>query len=290
MRYNVTLVDPANYKFAHILTDICRTIAYGLRELRLEADLTINSIETGCTNIIVGTHLLNPGDVANVVNSGARYIVLQSEILNRDPTSGEIVSSYQGHQFETVNRPLMEHAAAVWDQLTELRMLNQLAVTDDKVKRFQIGYCEGLEDFEHRPYDRKDVDVLFFGSLTPYRQQILGRMNGLRTAVFGFGPSAFRNDMIARAKINLSLHSSPELDYFPQPRTGYLLNNRAFVLAEASIDHPAMRDLVEEAPNDRLAERCVELAADPTALAERAEAAYERYRHLRMADILAEIL
>jgi hypothetical protein len=291
MKYNVTLVDPANYKFAHVLTDLCRTIAYGLRELGLDCDLTVNSIDSGSMNIIVGTHLLNGGDVANVIGSGAQYIPLQSEVLTRDPKTGAVISSYQGAQFEEVARPLMDHAVAVWDGLTELRVLHQLSVGDEKVKRFKIGYCEGLEhDVEHRPYDRKDLDVMFFGSLTPHRQKIFARFNGVRTAVFGFGPSAFRNDMIARAKINLSLHSSPELDYFPQPRTGYLLNNRAFVLAETSIDHPGMRDLVDEAPADMMGKRCAELLGDPAALQARAEAAYEGYRRMRMADMLAEIL
>jgi hypothetical protein len=290
MKYNVTLVDPANYKFAHLLTDICRTIAYGLRELGLHCDLTVNSIDTGYTNIIVGTHLLSAGDVSGIVSSGAPYIPLQSEVLQRDPQTGVISSSYQGQQFETIARPLMEHAVAVWDGLTELRLLHQLSVADEKVKRFRIGYCEGLEDIEQRPYDSKDLDVLFFGSLTPHRTKIFDSLQGLRLAVFEYGPSAFRNDMIARAKINLSLHSSPDLDYFPQPRTGYLLNNKAFVLAETSVDHPAMRELVVEADADGLRERCAHLLSNAAELKCQAEAAYEGYRRLRMADMLAEII
>ncbi len=290
MKYNVTLVDPANYKFAHLLTDICRTIAYGLRDLGLDCDLTVNSIDTGATNIIVGTHLLNAAEVAAIVNSGAPYIPLQSEVLHRDPETGAVSSSYQGQQFETIARPLMDRAVAVWDGLTELRVLHQLSVADEKVRRFRIGYCEGLEDIEHRPYDRKDIDVLFFGSLTPHRQSVFSSLHGMRVALFEYGPSAFRNDMIARAKINLSLHSAPELDYFPQTRTGYLLNNRAFVLAETSIDHPAMRDLVVEAPADKLRSRCAQLLSNPAQLEQQADTAYQGYRKLRMADMLAEIL
>lgn len=290
MKYNVVLVDPASYKFAHIMTDICRTIAFGLRDLGYECDLSVNSIEPSAMNILVGTHLLTTGDVDAVIKSGAKYIALQSEVLHRDPKTGAVVSSFQGAQFETVARPLMDHAVAVWDGLTELRVLNQLAVADEKVKRFGMGYAKGLEDIEHRPYARKDVDVMFFGSLTPYRRDILARLKGLRVVHFEFGPSAFRNDLIARTKINLSLHSSPELDYFPQPRTAYLLNNKAFVLAEPSIDNPPMRGLVDEERKDRMAQRCEELLSNLGELEARAEAMYEGFSKLRMADILAEIL
>ena len=290
MKFNVTLVDPAAYKFAHVLTDICRTIAYGLRDLCLDCELSVNSIDTARTNIIVGTHLLTEGDVAGIINSGATYIPLQSEALHRDPESGAIRSSYQGQPFETLARPLMEHAVAVWDGLTELRILHQLEVTDEKVKRFKIGYCQGLEDVQHRPYHRKDVDVMFFGGMTPHRRQVLEKFQGMRIALFEYGPSAFRNELIARTKINLSLHSSAELDYFQQTRAGYLLNNKAFVLAEPSIDHPAMRDLVAESPADGLVECCAKLLSSAAELEAQAEAAYEGYRRLRMADVLAEIL
>jgi hypothetical protein len=290
MKFNVTLVDPANYKFAHLLTDICRTIAYGLRDLGYEADLTVNFIDTGYTNIIVGSHLLTAADVGGILETGARYIPLQSELLSRDPATGCVRSSYQGDQFEAIGRPLMEHAVAVWDGYTDVSVMRQLQVSDDRLKRFRIGYCEGLEDILHRPYDHKDLDVLFFGSMTPHRSAILQTLDGLRLAFFEYGPSAFRNDMIARSRINLSLHSAPELSYFPQPRTGYLLNNRAVVVAEGSTDHPPMRSLVVEAPVDALRQRCEELLASTPELESLAETAYEGYRQMRMADILAEIL
>lgn len=290
MRFNVALVDPSNYKFAHLLTDICRTIAYGLRDLGHECDLTVNNVDAHWTNIIVGSHLLAADDVSTIVNSGVPYIVLQSESLHRDPLSGVICSSYQGQQFETVGRPLLEHAVAVWDGITELELLRQLSIADEKVKRFKIGYCQGLEDIEHRPYDCKDLDVLFFGTNTPHRANIFASLEGVRVGLFEYGPSAFRNDMIARAKINLSLHSAPELGYFPQPRTGYLLNNKAFVLAEPSVDHPAMRELVAEATAATFRDRCLELLADMTELESKAEAAYEGYRRMSMADVLAEML
>jgi hypothetical protein len=290
MKFNVTLIDPPNYKYAHLLTDICRTIAYGLRDLGFECDLTVNSIDAGYTNIIVGTHLLTVADITAIIDTGALYIPLQSESVYHDPKSGIVSSSYQGQQFESIARPLMEHAVAVWDALTEVKLLRRLSIRDDKVKRFSMGYCQGLEDIVHRPLDRKDVDILFFGSITPHRAKIFATLQGLSVAAFQYGPSAFRNDMIARAKINLSLHSASDLDYFPQPRTGYLLNNKAFVLAETSIDHPAMRALVADVNADAFRERCAHFLSHTAELESQAEAAYEAYRHIRMADMLDAIL
>jgi hypothetical protein len=290
MKYNVTLVDPASYKFAHVLTDICRTIAFGLRELGHACDLTVNSIDNAYMNILVGSHLLTADDVKAVLDSGARFIVLQSEALYLDQQTGSVCNSFQGRQFEAVARPLMQRARAVWDGLTDLPILAKLGVPERKVKRFGIGYAQGLEDVQHRPYDQKDLDVLFFGGLTPYRRQILASLQGMRVAHFEYGPSAFRNDMIARTRINLSVHSSPGLTHVPQGRVGYLLNNRAFVLSEPATDHPPMRDLLTEVPTECMAARCAELLAEPAEIEARAEAAYEGYRRLRMADILDEIL
>ena len=289
MRFNVTLIDPPNYKFAHLLTDLCRTIAYGLRDLGHDCDLTVNAIDGATTNILIGTHLLTADDVRNIVRSGAPYIALQSEVLKRDPATGALQTDYQGPNFETINRPLMDNAVALWDGLTDPELLQQLG-TNHKRKRFQIGYCAGLEDIEHRPYDAKDIDVMFFGSVTAHRQSILNTLQGLQVKTFDYGPSAFRNDMIARSRIQLSLHSSPELDYFQQTRSGYLLNNRAYVLGETSADQPPMKKLVCEVDGRAMRQTCVELLSNPSELKARAEAAYEGYRGLRMADILAEIL
>jgi hypothetical protein len=290
VKYNVVLVDPAHYKLAHLLTDICRTIAYGLRDLGLECDLSVNSIDNESTNILIGTHLLSESDISGIIGSGVPYIAMQSEWVYRDPQTGAICSSFQGAQFETIARPLMEHAVAVWDGLTDVVLLRQLCVPDERVKRFRMGYCQGLEDIEQRPYDRKDVDALFFGSITPHRAAILSSLTGMRTATFEYGPSAFRNELIARSKINLALHSTPELGYFPQPRAAYVLNNKGLVVAEPSVDHPAMRDLVAEAPAAELRDLCAQLLANPAELKNQAEAAYEGYRHLRMADVLSELL
>jgi hypothetical protein len=290
MRFNVTLVDPPHYKFAHLLTDLCRTIAYGLRDLGYKADLTVNSIDGASTNILIGTHLLTADDVSNIVRSGAPFITLQSEVLKRDPTTGAVRSDYQGEQFETINRPLMDHAMAVWDGITPPELMQQLDVGGRKRKRFRIGYCAGLEDIDQPDYAQKDIDVMFFGSITQHRSTIMSSLNGLQYKTFDYGPAGFRNDLIARSKINLSLHSSPELDYFQQTRSGYLLNNRAFVLGETSSDHPPMKDLICEVDGARMRDTCVDLLSRPAELKARAEAAYEGYRSLRMADILAEII
>jgi hypothetical protein len=291
MRFNVTLVDPANYKSAHILTDMCRAIAYGLREMGRECDLTVNSVQPGYTNIIVGSHLLNAEDISVLIRSGSHYIVFQSEFLALDPASGAVCSSFQGAEFETIARPFYDRALAIWDGLEhDLPLLARMGVPPEKIKKLDFGYCEGLTDIQHRPYANKDVDVLFFGTLTEHRQAILEELNrNLRVAVFTDGPSAFRNDLIARAKINLSLHSTPVMAHFPQPRSGYLLNNGAYVVAEPSSDNPPMRSLVEEATAEALPEVCSRLLSEGD-LAARAEAAAEQYRSLRMADVLANIL
>jgi hypothetical protein len=290
MRFNVTLIDPPAYKFAHLLTDIVRTTAYGLRDLGHEANLTVNHIDGDATNIIFGMHLLTADEATSIANSGARYIPVQTEHLQIDAASGEIHGFFQGNQFEAMFARLMQNAETVWEGYTDLAVYRKMGVPTERVRRFRPGYARDLEDIQHRAFPCKDIDVLFFGSVTPYRSQILNTLQGMRVATFEFGPSAFRNDMIARAKLNVSLHATPQTDYFPQPRTAYLLNNKACVVAETSSDWPPMRALVTETSTQDFADCCRQLLDTPRELESRAQSGYEGFKSMPMSDVLAELL
>jgi hypothetical protein len=291
MKYNVTLIDPSSYKFAYMLTDICRTLAAGIRELGHECDLTVNNIELTAVNIIVGTHLLAKPAIESLVNSGARYIVLHTEWLYPGNPPHQIRSTFQGDDFEPVNRQLFERAEAVWDGLdNNLDLLARWDIPREKLKSFWIGYTDALVDVIHRDESCKDIDVLFFGTVTPYRAPILEQLSrSLRLVIVGDAPRDFRNDYIARAKINLCVHSSPELNYYSFTRAGYLLNNRAFVLSETSLKHRGMLDVVEHASRDRLPQRALELLADGD-LATLAEREAEHYRLMPMKEIVRPLL
>jgi hypothetical protein len=291
LRYNVTLVDPVGYKFAYVLSDICRAIASGIRSLGYRCDLTTNNIDAGAINIMVGTHLLSAQDLGLVQQSGSQYIALHTEWLSPGDPPYNVKSTFQGNNFEPTQRAFLEGALAVWEAWeSNIQMLSRFDIPAERFKRFWVGYHEDLEEIRHRPYADKDIDALFVGSITPRRQTIL---QGLAQSMFVQGvfdsPHPFRNDFIARSKINLALFSDPALNYFSFLRIGYALNNHAFVVSEPSINDRGMQDLIVTVEAERMAERCTELIQSGD-IPRLAEEGYERYRQLPMTDVVKELL
>src|SRR5205814_527116 len=126
--------------------------------------------------------------------------------------------------------------------------------------------------------------------LTPRRQAILQQLTKSLNAIGLFdAPQAFRNDFIARAKINLALFSDPALNYFSFLRIGYALNNRAFVVSEPSVNDRGMQRIIEVVDAEHLVDRCRELI-DSGQIAQLAAEAYEQYRAFPMTDVVKELL
>jgi hypothetical protein len=279
MRYNVTLVDPATYKFAYLLADVSRVIASGLRSLGYRCDLTTNNIDSAATNIIVGTHLLTPGDARAIIDSGARYIALHTEWLSPGDPPYSVKSTFQGNDFESRQREFLERAEAIWEAWeSNIQLLSLFDIPPERFRRYWTGYHVDLEEIRHRSYTDKDIDALFVGAVTPRRQAVLNELGRtLKVTAAMDLPHPFRNDLIARAKINLALFSDPALNYFSFLRIGYALNNRAFILSEPSVNDRGMQELVMTCPAEQLVERCRSLI-DSGEIPRAADEAYELYR------------
>ncbi|HEY3083512.1 MAG TPA: hypothetical protein VGM69_26765 [Chloroflexota bacterium] len=293
MDFNVTLISPEGYRFAYLLTDTCRFAAYGLRSLGHRCDLTVNTIETGKTNIVVGAHLVRPAEAEGIVRAGAPYVVVQSEWLAPGTAPGQIVSSFHGERFEAECRLLFERAQAIWEAYDwNAGMLRAWDVPPERIKPYRtIGYHEKMRDVEHRPWDEKDIDLLFFGSVTPRRQQVLEAVARRRRRVVAVldAPAEFRNDLIARTKLNLNLNADERYPHLSLGRVGYLLNNRCALVSERATTHHEVQALVECAPYEQLADTCERLLAGGR-LAELADDSYQRFQALPMTDELRRVL
>jgi hypothetical protein len=292
VRYNVTLINPDNYRFGYLLTDICRYFAFGLRDLGHRADLTVNQLEQAATNVIVGTHLLTRAEVTSIVGANLQYIALQSEWLSPGKAPGSVVSSFQGEGFEPILRPLFENATAIWDAFhSNIAMLRRLAVEAERIKWLSsYGYTADMREIRHRPWAEKDLDVLFFGSVTPRRGAILGELSQqLRVVAVLDAPAAFRNDLIARAKLNINLHASDAFSHLPLTRVSYLLNNAAIVVSEPVDTNPELHPMITFAPSHELVQQCRALLASPDGprLGEERLAQFEQ---LPMSEVLRPIL
>jgi hypothetical protein len=293
VKYNVTLVDPPSYKYAYLATDTCRVIAHSLRSLGHVCDLTTNNVDASAINIIVGGHLLTEVDSNRIVEAGIQHIIHQSEVLTPGTGNFKVVSSFLGERFEPVCRRLFETALKIWDGVPANQdALRLLDIQPDRFKWFRQGFHEALIDVKHRPWVEKDIDVLFMGSVNQRRAAILNEMaKTMRVVAVLDAPAAFRNDLIARAKVNLSARSWDTSNHLEALRVTYLLNNRCVILCETADTHHHLQELIVTTTYDQLVVRCREILAEgPAALEDRAAIGFEGYKLMPMTAFLPELL
>ncbi|GEM_PF-2354915 len=292
MRFNLTLINPATYKYAYLLTDTCRAIAYGLRSLGHRCDLTLNVLEREATNVILGTHLLTEQDAGSIAGSGVPYIAHQSEWLFPGTGTTLVTSSFHHDQFERVCRRFFERADSVWEAYPENRqLLQRFAIPPERIKHLRYqGYHADLVDVRHRDWADKDIDVLFFGSVTPRRSKVLNELAArVKVVAVLDAPAEFRNDLIARTKLNLNLHAGEEFHHLSLTRVCTLLNNRCAIVSEDATTHPELQELTIHAPYDRLVSTCLESLASGD-LPKLAEESFRKFQGMPMTEALREIV
>jgi hypothetical protein len=290
MRYNLTLVDPSGYKYAYLLTDACRYVGYGLRGLGHAVDLTVNQVDVPGKNLIVGTHLLSAQEASAIVDSGAEYVAVHSEWLFTRPDGTGVVSSFVGERFERDYGRFYQRAAAVWDPYQwNLDLIGRLGVPPERLKLIAtIGYHPAMDEVAHRPWREKDLDVLFFGSMTPRRSKVLDELRRRHRVVAVLdAPKDFRNDLIARARLHLNLPGSDVYTHLSVYRVAYLLNNRSAVVTETATTHADLQAMTVAAPYGDLAEACRQALDCAEALAERS---HEQFKRTSMSEVLRPIV
>jgi hypothetical protein len=230
MRFHLCNVQPQGYLWGHFLDDFCRLMCYSLESLGHSCTMACNQIEPDRVNIIFNGHTIGSIENVDVIAGACKYIAIQHEILNPDGVN----LSRNKQQFDEVYLPFMRRAIAVWEGIPRnLAPLKNLGI---KTAFFRGGYHPGLEEI--RPKLERDVDFLFYGSITPYRRELLERLSArghMVVAVFD-SRSTYRNDMIARAKVNVAPIQGPGMEHFAYGRVCYLLNNHSLVVVQRCED------------------------------------------------------
>ena len=125
----------------------------------------------------------------------------------------------------------------------------------------------------------KDVDFLFTGSVTPYRETILKELTArgykvvLGTAIW---PTLMRENFIARAKICLHIKQDPNWKYPSIMRYHYLLCAGALVVAEESLEHCMQEDFLTLSSPQNFVSTCERLIKESNFL-EKGDSASRRY-------------
>ncbi len=282
MKFNVSYFGPE--PVFHLRHDFIAAIKYGLESLGHDVILSGRSLEFSRFNLLIGAYFLPTAQLKKIDQSGLEFAhvnteVIANDMLNFDPTKTDFMGAYL---------PSMRAGKFVWDVI--LDNLSQHSRYGTNAHFMRWGWHPKLEDIEHR--EPKDLDVYFFGFLSPRREKIL---NGL----FGKGiegladhscPRFLRNDRIARAKVSLNLIQDDVYSHVNSFRICYLANNRCAILSEAENDPADYLSLTRTARNkaelpDALADL---LAGDKWKRL--GEDSYQRFRTTAMTDCLAELL
>lgn len=258
MRFNIcTITNTDNYVF----DELALSAASAIRLLGHESLISKNQIIPFVTNIVIGAH-----QQVDMPQLPTNTIIWNTEQL------------IEGSWWLTERYIGILKNYTVWDYShANVNILKNMGI--EKVHYAGLGYSKDLEII---PQKEKDIDVLFYGSVSERRaavfEALAGEGIGLKSLYNVYGKE--RDDYIARSKIVLNVHFFDEC-YFEPIRVGYLINNKAFVISEKSVnekDENIMADSIVLASYNRIVDACKYYLSHEEERNKIAVEGYEKYR------------
>jgi len=277
------MIEPEGSKYAHFLYDICKYLCYGIESAGYSCCILRNRLASDRVNVLMGAHNLTDPTIAETIKKTGPYILLQSEII-----TGDTINHWP-HQkaFQDIYLPLMREASAVWTGVqANVEALKNLEIEADLLL---TGYHPLMEEIHHKT--DKDIDFLFCGSITPHRKKLLDELRARGGNVFTMFDDAamYRNDLIARAKINLAPNQGPGMNHFGGSRVLYLLNNRSLVVVERCFDQAMYEHCFPWAETEHWVDLCLATLNRPD-LKQITEEYYQRFKEIRMVDLISPLI
>ena len=245
MNFNICIVKPKNYPHSDAFWELTELITFSLRDLKNDVIISINEIIQDRQNIIFGAHLLDNNDFPT-----STIIFNTEQLWNGAENWVERIiflgKKYLILDYSESNIEFLENKGCV------------------KLFKFEIGFHPKLNRISKDK--KKDIDVLFYGSLKERRKKILVKLveAGLNVKhLFGvYG--AQRDEYISRAKIVLNCHHF-NAKIFEIVRVHYLVNNNIPVISELHHDtkiEPFWKSIINGVPIENIADECKRLAND----------------------------
>jgi hypothetical protein len=272
MRFHLTIMRPQTDRgrfFTQAFNEVTETLAYGLLALGHQVSHKANGFLVGAQNIVLGPHLAS------------------SETEFPDGTILYNLEQIGGHPAANLSDKLLQRCR-VWDYSTaNMKYWQEHGIEAEYVP---VGYVRELTRIP--PAAHQDIDVLFYGVLSPRRAAIIEQLKqkGLNVAAiqtFGW----LRDKAIAQSKVVLNMHyyDSPKL--FEWVRVSYLLSNLKAVVSEISDDFPEVfTTALRNVPYEDLAEACRDLVAKlPERLALQTSG-FQIFSQIREVEILRKTL
>jgi len=227
---------------APIFDDLIALTIDGLKSSSSRVTSSMNRLAKDQLNLVIGYTFAFPRSAFG----DAPYIIFQLEPLGE--YSGNALPK-DCEYFE-----ILRGAKQIWDYSPlNIQYLSEQGIKN--VRYIPVGYSPRLQKVDDKVV--QDLDVLFFGTTSPRRVEILEalRARNIKTGVLFAGYGADRDAYIARARIQLNIHKD-ETAHLEQLRIAYLLNNKRFVISETS-DHNPYGEGVVFCDSRDIVERCL---------------------------------
>jgi tetratricopeptide (TPR) repeat protein len=277
LRFSVCLIESEGYRFAHFLYDLCKYICFTFESAGYDCCIQKNRVSNDRINILVGGHRLDdPKSVKEIADSG-KYIIVQSEILGEDTINNWPLQE----RYAKVYLPLIKQATVVWDGIDSNHIHLKKFGIDAVFLRF--GYLPQMEEIIHKK--NKDIDFLYYGSVTPHRKKMLDALaaKGGRIYVDFDSTAMYRNDLISRTRVNLAPKQAPDADHFSGTRILYLLNNRSIVVVERCKGQEYLEGCFPSADTEDYVDLCMDMLRRPD-LDQLTGEYFERFKKINIVD------
>ncbi len=261
MSYCIYVVSPQGYRHSATFHEIAQGLREGFAELGIVAPIVKRAIDVQGRAVVLGGNLL-PTELAG------NDIIFNLEQAD----SGWMTTRYL--------ELLRQHE--VWDySANNIALLREQGID---AKHCQIGYAACLTRIAPA---EEDIDVLFYGSMTPRREAIWKTITdtGLNCKHLFDVYGDERDHWIGRSKIILNMHAY-DTSPFEIVRVSYLLANKRFVLSEA----PMYIYEVPSAHAPQLPAECKFWVNNPTARAELAARAFHSFQSTRQSEYLRPLV
>ena len=244
LQFHITRISPAGYLHAACLAEVIEALTYSLEALGHSVSTSTNQFRPGATNLLIGSHLLTE-ELALAIPPGS--VLYNLEQLGGPQLSPVFLAAACLHQVWDYSALNLQH----WARLP----------CRNTPRLLEPGFVPQLRRIESAPV--QDIDVLFYGSLNPRRQDVLQALStaGLHVVqAFGFYGKE-RDALIARARVVVNIHFY-DTQVFEVVRISYLLNNAKAVVTEWSPDIGRLAAAVLACPYAELVPQVLALLAD----------------------------